>query len=101
MSSDSRVLSERYQEFLASVSRAIAEADPIGLVKGGAPADEYETEVAKLLPKLARATSIADVEQAVREIFEDAFGSSDTTGPDWDLSERLWHIAAAFRSHAG
>lgn len=101
MSSDNRVLSERYQEFLSSVSRAIADADPICLLEGGTPADEYEPEAAKLLPKLARATGIADVEQAVQEIFEDAFGRSGAPGRDGALFERLWQIAAAFRSDAG
>jgi hypothetical protein len=101
MTSDNRVLSERYQELLTSVSRAITDADPIGLIRGGAPADEYQPEAAKLLPTLARATCIADVEQAVRDTFEDAFGRSGAPAPDGALFERLWQIVATFRSHAG
>ena len=34
----------RYQSFVAAVERAIDDADPIGLLEGGAPADEYRSD---------------------------------------------------------
>jgi hypothetical protein len=35
----------RYQDLVADVERAINEADPIGLLAGGAPSDEYAPEI--------------------------------------------------------
>jgi hypothetical protein len=34
----------RYQALVAEVEHAINDADPIGLLDGGAPADEYSPE---------------------------------------------------------
>jgi len=43
----------RYQALAAAVERAINEADPIGLLEAGAPADEYGPEIGTILPRLA------------------------------------------------
>ena len=40
----------RYQDLVAAVERAINEADPIGLLAGGAPSDEYAPETGTILP---------------------------------------------------
>ena len=39
-----------------AVSRALRDADPIGLIEGGAPVDEYDPEVGTVLPRLRGAT---------------------------------------------
>ena len=40
----------RYQALVAAVERAINDADPIGLLRGGAPADEYGPEIGTIVP---------------------------------------------------
>ena len=40
----------RYQDLVAAVERAINEADPIGLLAGGAPSDEYAPEIGTIIP---------------------------------------------------
>jgi hypothetical protein len=47
----------RYQALAAAVERAINEADPIGLLETGAPADEYGPEIGTILPPRKRATA--------------------------------------------
>lgn len=54
------------------VSEAVRQADQWDLLKGGAPLDEYDSEVGTILPRLGGATSAADV----RAILEAKFIAS-------------------------
>jgi hypothetical protein len=48
----------RYQTLVAAIQRAIDDADPIGLLEGGAPADEYSPEIGTIVPRaVLRASS--------------------------------------------
>lgn len=73
-----------------AVSAAIAAADPIRLLELGAPGDEYDPEVALILPRLPDARASADVRRIVREVFARKFGE-DVAGPE----ERYEAVAAA------
>lgn len=66
---------DRYQTLLAGIASVVARVDPMGLLAGGAPSDEYGREVALLAPRVLRAASRSDVEAAVTHVFTDAFGS--------------------------
>lgn len=66
---------DRYQKLLAGITAVVAQVDPMGLLAGGAPSDEYDREVSQLAPRVLRAASRADVEAAVTHVFTDAFGS--------------------------
>ena len=59
----------RYQDLVAAVERAINEADPIGLVAGGAPSDEYAPEIGAIVPLLANAQRPDDVTSVLHEEF--------------------------------
>jgi hypothetical protein len=50
-----------YQDLVAAVERAINEADPIDLLAGGAPSDEYAPEIGTIIPLLANAHRPDDV----------------------------------------
>ncbi|MGG5257967.1 hypothetical protein [Phycicoccus avicenniae] len=69
---------------LQSLCRALAEADPEGLVALGAPDDEYLPEAEALL---GLEHLDADV---VRGVFQGFFGPVATTHPD-----RFWELLAA------
>ena len=45
----------------AAVEQAINDADPIGLLKGGAPADEYSPEIGTIVPKVVNAQSVDEI----------------------------------------
>ena len=62
-------LNTRYQDFVAAVERAINEADPIGLLEMGAPADEYSPEIGTILPRLAAVERVDDVTDVLHEEF--------------------------------
>jgi hypothetical protein len=64
----------------AAVERAINDADPIGLLEGGAPADEYSTEIGSIVPRVANAQSVDEITAVLHEEFVRWFGD-DTAGP--------------------
>lgn len=84
----------QYDQAFAIVREVVAKLDPYGLLGGGAPADEFDGEVARLLPLLARAHSETDASAAVAEVFGAAFGKDGVDVKVWDsvgseLFERL------------
>jgi len=70
----------RYKTLAAAVERAISEADPIGLLEGGAPAHEYSPEIGTIVPRVVSAQSVDEVTAVLHEEFLRWFGS-DTAGP--------------------
>lgn len=62
-----------------AVAQALRETDPIGLIQGGAPRDEYDPEVGTILPKLRTAASVDDVQRIVHAEFVKWFGE-ETAG---------------------
>jgi hypothetical protein len=64
----------RYQDLVAAVERAINEADPIGLLAGGAPSDEYAPEIGTIIPLLANANRSDDVTGVLHGEFLRWFG---------------------------
>lgn len=70
----------RYQNLVAAVERAINEADPIGLLAGGAPSDEYAPEIGTIIPLLANAHRPDDVAGVLHGEFLRWFGEG-TAGP--------------------
>ena len=70
----------RYQVLVAAVERSINEADPIRLVEGGAPSDEYAPEIGTILPRIVNAQQPDDVTGMLHEEFLRWFGEG-TAGP--------------------
>jgi hypothetical protein len=64
----------------AAVERAINDADPIGLLEGGAPADEYSPEIGTIVPRVANAQSVDEITAVLHEEFVRWFGD-ETAGP--------------------
>jgi hypothetical protein len=70
---------QQYDLAFSLVRESVAQWDPLGLVGGGAPADEWDHEVARIVARLRDARTPHHVGAAVAEVFSDALGSS---GPD-------------------
>jgi hypothetical protein len=79
-----------YRPLRNAVAAAIATADPINLLALGAPGDEYDQEVAVILPQLQAARNQDEVCTIVRDEFVRRFGD-DVAGPP----ERYTLAAAA------
>ena len=92
----------RYRSLVAAVERAIGEADPIGLLEGSAPADEYGPEIGTIVPRVVNAQSIEEVTTMLHEEFVHWFGD-DTAGPRhaYELPARkIWEALLEFRKGA-
>jgi hypothetical protein len=74
------VRDRRYQVLVEAVERAINEADPIGLLHGGAPAAEYGPEISRIVPRIVRAQRPDEVIDVLHEEFLRWFGK-DNAGP--------------------
>lgn len=84
---------------VTAVKAAIDSADPIGLLKMGAPADEYEPEVGSIVPRVMKAINVNDVQQIMHGEFGRWFGA-DTAGPiaTYDAPAReIWVAVVSFR----
>ena len=66
----------QYDQAFQLVREVIASWDPYSLIAGGAPLDEFDVEVARLLAHLRGATSSTEVAEAVLNVFGETFGES-------------------------
>ena len=64
---------QKYKTMFSELTQIINDWDPYGLIDGGAPADEFEAEVAKVLAGLAKSHSVKDVVQLVSDVFSESF----------------------------
>lgn len=90
----------RYQALVAAVARAINDADPIGLLEGGAPADEYSPEIGTIVPRVANARSVDDVTAVLHEEFLRWFGeeTAGLTQAAYEAPARhIWGAVLEFR----
>ena len=77
----------------------VTEEDPIGLIRLGAPADEYDPEIGTILPRLKEASSIVALRRIVHEEFSSWFGV-ETAGSEEQygrVAERIWPILQGLR----
>ena len=90
----------RYRALFDAVSLAINAADPAGLLAVGALSDEYATEIANILPRVAAAGTLDDVVDIVHGEFSRWF-DADTAGPRHAYratAERIWEAVHTYRS---
>jgi len=58
-----------YDRAFAIVRKVIAEWDPYGLIGGGAPLDEWDSAVAKIVAQVPRIRSVKDAARATSQTF--------------------------------
>ena len=90
------------QALVAAVERAIDDADPIGLLEGGAPANEYGPEIGTIVPRVMNAQSVEEVTTVLQEEFLRWFGE-DTAGPRHAYGApagKIWKALLEFRKNA-
>lgn len=89
----------RHQALVAAVERAINDADPIGLLEGGAPADEYSPEIGTIVPRVVNAQNVDEITAVLHEEFLRWFGD-DTAGPRHPYEApagKIWEAVLEFR----
>ncbi|MBL8515825.1 MAG: hypothetical protein JNM76_02555 [Betaproteobacteria bacterium] len=97
-SPDHRIHRRRYVNLVVNVAAAINAADPLGLLEGGAPADEYDSEVGTIVPRVAKAGNFFEVRRIVDEEFRRWFGR-EITGRHTDevIARAIWEAVLEFR----
>ena len=89
----------RRQVLAEAVARAIDDADPLGLLASGAPADEYASEIGTILRRIPGANGVEDVVVILHEEFSRWFGA-DTAGPRQayaGAASRIWEAVQKYR----
>ena len=64
---------QEYDRAFAIVRAAIAQWDPYILFGSGSPPDEFDGEIARLLPRIRDARAPSDVAVAIADVFGAAF----------------------------
>jgi hypothetical protein len=97
-SHDPRVAGRKKYEQMWDVTAAIVRAwDPYGLLAGGAPHDELDSEITSLVAQIPHVASAADAAHAVARIFGSSFDPEHFTHQSCaDVGEKLY---VALREH--
>lgn len=70
----------KYKNHHKLLSRIINSVDPIGLMAGGAPEDEYCNEVSKILAVIQNVNDEKDITDKIYEVFLNSFGQEVAGG---------------------
>lgn len=73
---------ELYKIVFKEVERIINANDPIGLIKGGAPNDEYHAEIGKIVNLLRTESNEKFLADKVQEVFKESFGNEIKSNKD-------------------
>lgn len=86
-----------FEALRCEITRALNEADPIGLIEGGAPLDEYAPEIGTILPRLKEASTEQTLRRIIHEEFSRWFGV-DIAGSEerYDqAAKRIWSVLSS------
>ena len=83
-----------YKKAIEIIGGVIRTWDPYCLIGEGAPADEFDGEIAKIAVKVLGFYTPADVAQAISEVFSksfapDTFPAADCLGPGQQIFREL------------
>jgi hypothetical protein len=85
-----------YDRAFAVVRGVIHDWDPYSLIRGGAPADEWDSEIASLVDQIPRIHSPDDAIDAVSRVFSAAFEPEGFAPADCtDIGHRLYSALTA------
>ena len=80
-----------YERAIAVTAAVLREWDPYCLLEDGAPLDEFEGEIAKVVAQIPRMSNASDAAIAVSQVFAKAFESEVFTPVACtDIGERLY-----------
>lgn len=87
-----------YPSLYVAVAGALRETDPLGLISGGAPNDEYEPEVSTVSPRLREARAVDDVRRILHEEFVHWFGADIAGAADnyAKAAQRIWEECSRY-----
>ncbi|GAA1475655.1 hypothetical protein GCM10009623_01010 [Nocardioides aestuarii] len=90
------MLRRDYGEYRDAMRRMVNDVDPIALIKGGAPADEYDPEISELL----KWRTVVTLER-VHEVFQRAFEMPISDDDARRIAEGIGRVRENFGYAAG
>lgn len=78
-----QVLTEACEKLRRDLRDILNPYDPRGLISSRAPDDEYEPELATILPRLTEASAVEDVRRILYEEFANWFGAEEVPAEGW------------------
>jgi hypothetical protein len=63
----------KYKELFYKAKEIVNKADPLGLISGGAPDDQFDDEIAKILIVLKNVKDSQELESEIAKIFQSSF----------------------------
>lgn len=92
---NNKVTQKTFKEDFEALTRLVNEWDPIMLIRGGAPPDEYSCLVSKTLSRLYAKGSYDELEQFLVDELEDHFGWGGRQTNDrlkyFCIQARVWY----------
>jgi hypothetical protein len=69
----------QYKYYYSQIAEIINSIDPVGLIAGGAPEDEYKAEISKILAVIQGDTDKKSIQKKIYQIFSESF-DQETAG---------------------
>jgi len=90
----------RYEALRSDITRLINDADLLGLLRLGAPLDEYSSEISTILPRLKEASSETTLRRIIHEEFCRWFGSEQAgvEAKYAPLAAKIWDCLSTVRT---
>ena len=80
------------------IQKVVNEHDPVGLVSGGAPKDEYHTEIGKIVVLLRNESDKDSLTKKIEDIFLESFGDVEHNKSVYPiLSQKLLDLKKRLR----
>jgi hypothetical protein len=74
-----KYMKNEYKHIFSIVKGIIDKIDPIGLLSQGAPVDEYDEEIHKIVSGLRTCDNVEKIQKLIYNIFKESFGQ-ETAG---------------------
>jgi hypothetical protein len=79
-----------YENAVLAVREVIHAWDPYSLLAGGAPSDEFDGEIEKLVAKIRTISSEKDASESVKEVFNGLLGEESSNEEYELIGKRLF-----------
>jgi hypothetical protein len=74
---DKSQLKDKFKKDFELLKKSIIENDPIGLIDGGAPDDEYDSYIPKIISDLEGKNNLEEITEIIKNNFSNHFGDQE------------------------
>ena len=77
------------------VKKAIDKLDVYGLLEGGAPDDEFDSESKEIADRISESDSVMQIAEVITDVFNKAFDLHDKPSVYYSTAEEIKHLLFA------